>query len=138
MSPTACDDADLAWWFRSHRACAACGANMPVFSRIRDPMFGFIKKTKAPAHDDSQPVEPESAASDAQGWRERLRGSGMARGLSALFARNPRLDEALLDDIETALLLADVGVLATQNLIATLRSGLKARAYPDVYRKSVV
>src|SRR3546814_10492897 len=44
----------------------------------------------------------------------------------------PRLDEALLDDIETALLLADVGVLATQNLIATLRSGLKARAYPDV------
>src|SRR3546814_19403333 len=95
MSPTACDDADLAWWFRSHRACAACGANMPVFSRIRDPMFGFIKKTKAPAHDDSQPVEPESAASDAQGWRERLRGSGMARGLSALFERNPRLDEEL-------------------------------------------
>src|SRR3546814_17015261 len=83
IAPTAGDDADLAWWFRSHRACAACGANMPVFSRIRDPMFGFIKKTKAPAHDDSQPVEPESAASDAKGWSDSLRGSGMARGLLA-------------------------------------------------------
>src|SRR3546814_19761174 len=62
IAPTAGDDADLAWWFRSHRACAACGANMPVFSRIRDPMFGFIKKTKAPAYDESQPFEPESAA----------------------------------------------------------------------------
>src|SRR3546814_4863155 len=117
MSPTACDDADLAWWFRSHRACAACGANMPVFSRIRDPMFGFIEKTKAPAHDDSQPVEPESAASDAQGWRERLRGSGMARGLSALFARNPRLDEALLDDIDTALLGSEEHTSELQSLM---------------------
>lgn len=95
-------------------------------------MFGFIKKTKPAPPAEALPVEPESTAAGAQGWRERLRDSGMARGLSSLFARNPRLDESLLDDIETTLLLADVGVLATQTLVATLREGLKSRAYADV------
>lgn len=132
IAPTAGNDANLAWWLRSHRAWTACGANMPVFSRICDPMFGFIKKTKPAPPAEALPVEPESTAAGAQGWRERLRDSGMARGLSSLFARNPRLDESLLDDIETTLLLADVGVLATQTLVATLREGLKSRAYADV------
>lgn len=97
-------------------------------------MFGFIKKSKTiPAADDQSAVAAaDPATPDAASWRERLRGSGMARGLSSLFARNPRLDDALLDDIETALLLADVGVLATQSLRATLADGLHRRAYADV------
>ncbi|PKM03078.1 MAG: signal recognition particle-docking protein FtsY [Gammaproteobacteria bacterium HGW-Gammaproteobacteria-6] len=96
-------------------------------------MFGFIKKSRiAPPPAAKSPADADPASGDGASWRERLRDSGMARGLSSLFARNPRLDESLLDDIETALLLADVGVLATQTLVATLREGLKSRAYADV------
>ncbi len=95
-------------------------------------MFGIFKKSRPPAPAEPSPAEADPTSADGASWRERLRGSGMARGLSSLFARNPRLDDALLDDIETALLLADVGVLATHNLIATLRDGVKSRAYADI------
>ncbi len=76
----------------------------------------------APEHDTPQP---------ASGWRERLRGSGFARGLGSLFSRNPKLDDDLLDEIETALLTADMGVPATTTVVETLRKGMKAREFAD-------
>jgi len=71
------------------------------------------------------------AAPGKPGWRERLRGSGIARGLGSLFSRNPKLDDDLLDEIETALLTADVGVTATTQLLAQLRKRMKAREFAD-------
>jgi fused signal recognition particle receptor len=65
------------------------------------------------------------------GWRERLRGSGFARSLGGLFSRNPRLDDDLLDEIETALLTADVGVAATTQLLEGLRQRMKRREFAD-------
>ena len=64
-------------------------------------------------------------------WRDRLRGTGFALGLGGLFSRNPRLDEDLLDEIETALLTADVGVPATTALIDSLRKRMKLREFAD-------
>ncbi len=77
------------------------------------------------------PAAPPPAAAGAPGWRERLRGSGLARGLGSLFSRNPRLDDDLLDEIETALLVADVGVPATTALLDDLRKRMKAREFAD-------
>ena len=74
---------------------------------------------------------PAPATPGKPGWRERLRGSGFARGLGGLFSRNPRLDDDLLDEIETALLTADVGVPATTALIEDLRKRMKAREFAD-------
>src|SRR3546814_3258732 len=54
-----------------------------------------------------------AAAPGKPGWRERRRVSGFSRGLGGLFSRNPKLDDDLLDEIETALITADVGVTAT-------------------------
>lgn len=73
----------------------------------------------------------EPAAAGRSGWRERLRNSGFARGLSGLFSRNPRLDDDLLDEIETALLTADVGVAASSALVDSLRRRMKAREFAD-------
>jgi len=81
----------------------------------------------------SEPA-PEPAAPSPTGkpsWRERLGGNAFARSLGGLFARNPKLDDDLLDEIETALLTADVGVGATTALIEGLRAKLKARAFAD-------
>ena len=75
--------------------------------------------------------EKPAAAPGKSGWRERLMGSGIARGLGGLFSRNPRLDDDLLDEIETALITADVGVAATTGLVDSLRKRMKAREFAD-------
>lgn len=77
------------------------------------------------------PEEIAAAAPGRAGWRERLGGSTFARSLGTLFARNPQLDDELLDEIETALITADVGVSATTQLIEGLRRRMKAREFVD-------
>ena len=96
--------------------------------------FRFRKPEERVVDDRTPDPRAEAAASAAEGnagWRERLRGSGFARSLGGLFSRNPRLDDDLLDEIETALLTADVGVTATTQLVEGLRRRMKAREFAD-------
>jgi fused signal recognition particle receptor len=76
-------------------------------------------------------ITAPAAAPGKKGWRDRLRSSTFARTLGGLFSRNPRLDDDLLDEIETALLMADVGVSATTQLVEDLRRRMKAREFAD-------
>src|SRR5690606_8998483 len=85
----------------------------------------------AAGRDSAQAPQPPPAAPGKPGWRERLRGSAFARGVGSLFSRNPRLDDDLLDEIETALLTADVGVAASTELVERLRGRVKAREFAD-------
>ncbi len=75
--------------------------------------------------------EVAPAAPGKTGWRDRLRNSVFARSVGSLFSRNPKLDDDLLDDIETALITADVGVTATTALVEGLRKRMKAREFAD-------
>jgi fused signal recognition particle receptor len=79
----------------------------------------------------AQHTEAAPAAPGKSGWRDRLRNSAFARSFGGLFSRNPKLDDDLLDEIETALLTADVGVTATTSLIESLRKRMKAREFAD-------
>jgi fused signal recognition particle receptor len=87
------------------------------------------------AHAEALPADAYEAATEAApgkaGWRERLRNSGFARGLSSLFVRNPKLDDDLLDEIETCLLSADVGVSASTLLVDNLRQRMHKREFTD-------
>ncbi|HRQ64698.1 MAG TPA: signal recognition particle-docking protein FtsY, partial [Xanthomonadaceae bacterium] len=111
-------------------------------------MLKFWKKRPSDTDAVAPAVEPESAPAEAEAehslplpetppappkatWRERLRDSGMSRALGSLFARNPRLDEDLLDELETALITADVGVSAASTLIADLRRRMERREFAD-------
>jgi len=85
----------------------------------------------APAADLPVFVEAEPAPAGKPGWRERLRNSTFARSFGGLFSRNPKLDDDLLDEIETALITADVGVTATTALVDGLRRRMKAREFTD-------
>ncbi|MGH8147546.1 MAG: signal recognition particle-docking protein FtsY [Rhodanobacteraceae bacterium] len=96
--------------------------------------------TAAPAVPDSAPPNVASGPDDLPGttsiqgkrdWRERLSGSGFARGLTSLFARNPALSEELLDELEVTLLSADVGVTATGELLDDLRRRMHKREFAD-------
>ena len=84
-----------------------------------------------PAQTPELPDEAPAAAAGRPGWRERLRGSGFARSMGGLFSRNPKLDDDLLDEIETALLTADVGVTATTQLLEGLRQRMRRREFED-------
>ncbi|MFC5740452.1 signal recognition particle-docking protein FtsY [Dyella tabacisoli] len=77
---------------------------------------------------DVPPTEPAPAKLS---WRERLSGSTFARGLSSLFSRNPKLDDALLDELETTLITADVGVEASTTLVEDLRRRMHKREFAD-------
>ena len=72
-----------------------------------------------------------AAGERRRSWRERLSGSGFARGLSSLFARNPVLDDALLDELETCLITADVGVAPAAELVERLRARTARREFAD-------
>jgi fused signal recognition particle receptor len=107
-------------------------------------MFKFWKKKSeaaaAPANTDLPTAEPTAAteagtanadSAPARTWRDRLRSSALGRSVSALFSGNPKLDEDLLDQLETTLLGSDVGVAATAVLIDDLRKRLQAREFAD-------
>ena len=84
----------------------------------------------SPAPQAEEATLPAPAAPGKTGWRQRI-GSILTRDINELFGRNPKLDDDLLDDIETALLTADVGVPATAALIDGLRKRMKAREFAD-------
>ncbi|HJW23520.1 MAG TPA: signal recognition particle-docking protein FtsY [Rhodocyclaceae bacterium] len=91
-------------------------------------MFGFFKKsgTETPATPQSTP------AAATPSWRERLfKGLAKTRAqwggkLKSIFSRG-KVDDELLEELETLLLTSDVGIEATQFLL----DDLKARAKRD-------
>ena len=88
----------------------------------------------APVSDDlpaAASVDAVPAPAGKPGWRERLRNSVIARSFGGLFSRNPKLDDDLLDELETALITADVGVGATTDLVEGLRKRMKSREFAD-------
>ncbi|MDR0380048.1 MAG: signal recognition particle-docking protein FtsY [Candidatus Accumulibacter sp.] len=77
-------------------------------------MFGFLKKTAA----DTPSAQP---------WHERLK-AGLARtraqfggGFKSIFSRG-RVDDALLEELESLLLMSDVGLEATECLIEEMKA----------------
>lgn len=132
-SNTASSDAATPASERDSRIDALAAA----FPQSRDEATESPQAPESAARPEPAPVtvadvqEKPAAAPGKPGWRERLRGSSIARGLGSLFSRNPKLDDDLLDEIETALLTADVGVTATTQLIAQLRKRMKAREFAD-------
>ncbi len=71
------------------------------------------------------------AAPARRNWRERLSGSAFTRNLGSLFVRNPKLDDNLLDELETTLITADVGVEASTELVENLRNRMHKREFAD-------
>jgi len=96
---------------------------------INDCMFSFFKKSTsaAPAPGAVTPDPAAPAAAARQGWLSRLKaGLGKtASGIASVFGGS-RIDEALFEDLENALLMADTGVSATAYLIAQLRQRAKS------------
>ena len=80
-------------------------------------MFGFLKKNSLDPHQEKS----------GNGWIARLK-SGLARTgsqLTGLFGRGGKIDDDLYEELETILITADVGMDATNALLADLRRYVK-------------
>ncbi|MCI2244117.1 signal recognition particle-docking protein FtsY [Xanthomonas sp. PPL568] len=107
---------------------AAPAPSVPTPTPAPAPSTASVPATDADlVRSDALPAAPAGKP----GWRERLRNSSFARSVGSLFSRNPKLDDDLLDEIETALITADVGIPATTALIESLRKRMKAREFAD-------
>jgi fused signal recognition particle receptor len=126
---------------------------MRALSAFPAPMFEFRKKKPekpaAPAgakagfspddlaraftaHQEEKAARAEAERAQARAAiKDTIGSSLLARSFGGLFARHPRLDEDLLDAIETALISADVGVPATTELVGKLRRKMQAREFAD-------
>jgi fused signal recognition particle receptor len=111
---------------------AAEPANAPVAVTLAAPAVEHApagEPVRAPVAPGTPPETPHAAAGKP-GWRQRI-GSILTRDIAELFGRNPILDDALLDDVETALLTADVGVSASTLLVESLRKRMHTREFAD-------
>jgi fused signal recognition particle receptor len=87
-------------------------------------MFSFLKKNSSESSD----AKPNTS------WFAQLK-SGLARTggqLTGLFGRGGKIDDDLYDELETILITADVGLSATQALLADLRHQVKEQHLSEV------
>ena len=95
-------------------------------------MFSFNKSKST----DSKQDEAQSPQ-DQRGLFSRLiqgltrTRSGLATGLADLTLGKKNIDDELLEDIETLLLTADIGVEATQRIITDLTSRISRKELKD-------
>jgi fused signal recognition particle receptor len=98
-------------------------------------MFDFLKRKKTTITDPSHTAPPVQEKNP--GFFARLKQglsktrSSLGTGLANLFLGKKTLDQALLDEIEVALLTADVGVETTQQLVKTLTQKLARNELND-------
>jgi len=120
-------------------------------------MWGFRKRRKAEQQPEEQqqptPVEqadstvpgppaeaqePAGEPARARGWLSRLRDglsrtrSDMTEGLASLFLGKKQIDDELLEELETRLLLADVGVEVTARIIKDVTARVARKQLTDV------
>ena len=109
-------------------------AAMPTPGRVEGGANRALPQSE-PSRTEAQTAALADEAESAprkRSWSERLK-AGLARtrqNLSGLFGRR-RIDEELLEEIETTLLLADCGVEATQWLMDALRRRIKKDGLTD-------
>jgi fused signal recognition particle receptor len=90
-------------------------------------MFSFFKKKSPVAEVSSAPAPDNTAAPVArQGWLDRLKAGLRKTGssITTVFT-GTRIDDDLYEELETALLMADTGVKATEHLLQDLKRRVK-------------
>ncbi len=103
-------------------------------------LFGLFKRDKDATSDETETASEDTSAAPQEAEQQALEGglaktrSRMGGGLRALFGGRA-LDDELLEQIEEELLLADVGIDATQAIVDTLRSEAKRARSADEVRQ---
>ncbi|MDM8545269.1 signal recognition particle-docking protein FtsY [Candidatus Venteria ishoeyi] len=106
-----------------------------LFSRLKNTLTGNNKDTQA---DSETVIEPRDKPSQNGGFFARLKQglnrtrTGLTKGLARLGIGKTGIDDELLEDIETLLLMADVGVEATREIISDLEKRVSHAQLEDL------
>ena len=136
MAPVVAEAAPPAAEVASAPAAKPAVQELPV---VAEPVVEQVEAPAAPPEEvpamfvADEPPPSTSEPPKPRSLRERL--AATARALTAsvgnLFKRNPKLDEDLLEELETALIQADIGVTAATELVEQLRVRMKRREFAD-------
>ncbi len=94
-------------------------------------MFGFGKRKK-PVEDASTTEKPADSTADSLAGRLAKTRRGLADSMADFFLGKKSIDRDTLDDLETSLLSADVGVEVTTEIIDDLQAKLSRKALDNV------
>jgi fused signal recognition particle receptor len=94
-------------------------------------MFGFGKRKK-PVEDDSTTEKAADSAADSLASRLAKTRRGLGDSMADFFLGKKSIDRETLDDLETSLLSADVGVEVTTEIIDDLQAKLSRKALDNV------
>lgn len=83
-------------------------------------MLGFLKKSETKKSEKKEELAAEIISAPPLSWTARLK-AGLARSRFSSFFGRRKIDEDLLEELESTLLMADCGVEVTQYLIERLR-----------------
>ncbi|WP_163558138.1 signal recognition particle-docking protein FtsY [Halomonas sp. NO4] len=109
----------------------------PAEEEAPPPAAPEPEPTPEPEPAPERPALQEKPAAEKKGWFARIRaGLGKTRanltdGLAGLFLGKKQIDDELLEDLETQLLLADVGIEATTAIIDRLTERVSRKELAD-------
>ena len=114
----------------------------PTYSRFRINAGATVSHAPLPAIPEPLPVEPalpapQPESDNAEGFFLRLKqglsktSASLGEGLAALFLGKKAIDDDLLDELETRLLTADVGVEATTLIVQSLTRRVARKELAD-------
>ncbi len=92
-------------------------------------MFGFGKKPSKASEATTEPEHQSLIARLKHGLKNTR--SSLTQGISALVSGHQQIDDDLLEEIETQLLVADMGVEATQTIIQNLTQRVSRKQLKD-------
>lgn len=111
-------------------AAAAPAAAAPV--PVAPPPSSAVATTPAPLPSAPTSVPAPAPAPERKGWLDKLKAGLRKTGSSiATVFTGTQIDDALYEELETALLMADTGVKATEHLLADLKKRVKDRKATD-------
>jgi len=101
-------------------------------------VFGFKNKSANSGSPENTGVDKAQNTTEKKGLWGRLKNGlsrtreGLTEGLTSLVAGKKKIDDDVLDELETRLLSADMGVELTMEIIASLQARLKRNQLSDV------
>lgn len=96
-----------------------------------------VEEAAAETVEDEAPQVEEEPKTPTLSWAKRIKAglsrtrSGLGNGLSSVILGSKKVDDDLLEELETQLLMADVGIDATQTLVNALTDKLNRKELKD-------
>lgn len=105
----------------------------PVNQPVEEPVNGPVDEPDLQAPEAIAAASPEQAPIEKTSWLSRLK-KGLSRtgqNLGGLFV-GVKVDEALFEELETALIMSDAGLEATEKLLTALRAKVRKERLNEV------